>query len=383
MPIVVAVNKVDKEGANPDKIRQQLTEYNLVAEEYGGDTMFVDVSATPGHEHRRAARGRPAHRGRRARPAGQPRQGRPRCRDRGQPRQGPRLRWPPCWSSPARCRSATRSSPARPTAASVRCSTSTATTSTEAARRVRSRCSVWPRSRAPVTRSSWPPTTAPPARSPRSVRPPTVSAVAGQAPQAHQPGGLHRGPRRGQGRDPQPHPQGRRVRFGRGARGRAAARSTSATRSTCGSSTAVSVRSRRTTSTWRGSTRRSSSASTSGPRSVIAELAEREGVDDALLLGHLPGDRRRSRRPSRACSSRSTRRCSSAPPRSARSSAPPSSATSPARSSAPARSGAAPRRGSSATAPSSADERRDHRSAPLQGRRHRGPRGLRVRYQPR
>ena len=45
VPIVVAVNKVDKEGANPAKIRQQLTEYNLVAEEYGGDTMFVDISA--------------------------------------------------------------------------------------------------------------------------------------------------------------------------------------------------------------------------------------------------------------------------------------------------------------------------------------------------
>ncbi len=45
VPIVVAVNKVDKEAANPAKIRQQLTEYNLVAEEYGGDTMFVDVSA--------------------------------------------------------------------------------------------------------------------------------------------------------------------------------------------------------------------------------------------------------------------------------------------------------------------------------------------------
>jgi len=45
VPIVVAVNKIDKEGANPSKIRQQLTEYNLVAEEYGGDTMFVDVSA--------------------------------------------------------------------------------------------------------------------------------------------------------------------------------------------------------------------------------------------------------------------------------------------------------------------------------------------------
>ncbi len=48
VPIVVAVNKVDKEGANPGKIRQQLTEYNLIAEEYGGDTLFVDVSATKG-----------------------------------------------------------------------------------------------------------------------------------------------------------------------------------------------------------------------------------------------------------------------------------------------------------------------------------------------
>ncbi len=48
VPIVVAVNKVDKEGANPDKIRQQLTEYNLIAEEYGGQTMFVNVSALTG-----------------------------------------------------------------------------------------------------------------------------------------------------------------------------------------------------------------------------------------------------------------------------------------------------------------------------------------------
>src|SRR5205814_4320632 len=45
VPIVVAVNKVDKEDANPAKVRQQLTEYGLVAEEYGGETMFVDVSA--------------------------------------------------------------------------------------------------------------------------------------------------------------------------------------------------------------------------------------------------------------------------------------------------------------------------------------------------
>ena len=45
VPIVVAVNKVDKEGADPAKVRGQLTEYGLVAEEYGGTTMFVDVSA--------------------------------------------------------------------------------------------------------------------------------------------------------------------------------------------------------------------------------------------------------------------------------------------------------------------------------------------------
>src|SRR5205814_6889961 len=45
VPIVVAVNKIDKEDANPAKVRQQLTEYGLVAEEYGGDTMFIDISA--------------------------------------------------------------------------------------------------------------------------------------------------------------------------------------------------------------------------------------------------------------------------------------------------------------------------------------------------
>ena len=48
VPIVVAVNKVDKPEANPQKVRSQLTEYDLVAEEYGGDVMFVDVSARKG-----------------------------------------------------------------------------------------------------------------------------------------------------------------------------------------------------------------------------------------------------------------------------------------------------------------------------------------------
>jgi translation initiation factor IF-2 len=48
LPVVVAVNKIDKPGADPTKIRGQLTEYGLVAEEYGGDTMFVDISAKIG-----------------------------------------------------------------------------------------------------------------------------------------------------------------------------------------------------------------------------------------------------------------------------------------------------------------------------------------------
>ncbi len=48
LPIVVAVNKVDKPEAQPDKIRGQLTEYDLVPEEYGGDTMFIDISAKNG-----------------------------------------------------------------------------------------------------------------------------------------------------------------------------------------------------------------------------------------------------------------------------------------------------------------------------------------------
>ncbi|WP_433326436.1 translation initiation factor IF-2 [Spirillospora sp. CA-294931] len=48
VPIVVAVNKIDKEGADPNRVRAQLTEYGLVAEEFGGTTQFVDVSAREG-----------------------------------------------------------------------------------------------------------------------------------------------------------------------------------------------------------------------------------------------------------------------------------------------------------------------------------------------
>ncbi|WP_020615241.1 translation initiation factor IF-2 [Paenibacillus daejeonensis] len=45
VPIIVAVNKIDKEGANPEKIKQAMTEYELVPEEWGGDTIFVELSA--------------------------------------------------------------------------------------------------------------------------------------------------------------------------------------------------------------------------------------------------------------------------------------------------------------------------------------------------
>lgn len=48
IPIIVAVNKMDKQGASPDKIMQQLTEYELVAEEWGGDTIIVPISAKTG-----------------------------------------------------------------------------------------------------------------------------------------------------------------------------------------------------------------------------------------------------------------------------------------------------------------------------------------------
>ncbi len=48
VPIIVAINKIDKPDANPDRVKQQLTEYNLVPEEWGGDTIMVPVSAKTG-----------------------------------------------------------------------------------------------------------------------------------------------------------------------------------------------------------------------------------------------------------------------------------------------------------------------------------------------
>ena len=45
VPIIVAVNKIDKPGANPDHVKQKLSEHELIPEEWGGDTIFVNISA--------------------------------------------------------------------------------------------------------------------------------------------------------------------------------------------------------------------------------------------------------------------------------------------------------------------------------------------------
>ncbi|MDD2413757.1 MAG: translation initiation factor IF-2 [Eubacteriaceae bacterium] len=48
VPIIVAINKIDKEGANPDRVKQELTEHNVIVEEWGGDVIAVPVSAKKG-----------------------------------------------------------------------------------------------------------------------------------------------------------------------------------------------------------------------------------------------------------------------------------------------------------------------------------------------
>lgn len=52
IPIIVAINKIDVEGANPDKVKQELAEYGLVSEDWGGDTIFVPISAKEKNKYR-------------------------------------------------------------------------------------------------------------------------------------------------------------------------------------------------------------------------------------------------------------------------------------------------------------------------------------------
>ena len=60
VPIIVAMNKIDKPDANPDRVKQELVAENVLPEEYGGDVMFVQVSAKTGAGHRQVARCDPA-----------------------------------------------------------------------------------------------------------------------------------------------------------------------------------------------------------------------------------------------------------------------------------------------------------------------------------
>ena len=139
VPIVVAVNKVDKPDANPDKVRQQLTEYGLVAEEYGGETMFVNVAAKPGigiEELLEAVLLTADASLELTAPIDGPARVWPSRRTWTRAA----VRWRRCWCRRAPCGRATRSSPVGRTAGSGPCSTRTATSSPRLGRRVRSWC---------------------------------------------------------------------------------------------------------------------------------------------------------------------------------------------------------------------------------------------------
>ena len=198
--------------------------------------------------------------------------------------------------------------------------------------------------------------------------------LAARTPQADQPGGPGR---RAEGDQPaEPDPQGRQLRYRRGAGGGAAEASRSTTRSSCASSTAASVASPRPTSTWPSARTRSSSGFNVRAEGKATELANREGVDiryysviyqaideiesalKGMLKPELRGGGARPRRDPR------------------RSSGPRRSATSPAAWSRRASSAATPRRGCCATTSWSP---RTCRSRRCGGRRTTSPRSARLR----
>ena len=109
VPIVVAVNKIDRPDANPERVRNELVTQGLQPAEWGGDTIFEDVSAKTRHEPRQALEVDPAA-GRRARAEGQPQRRRKRRHHRVAPRRGPRRRGHHARAARARCTSAMPSS---------------------------------------------------------------------------------------------------------------------------------------------------------------------------------------------------------------------------------------------------------------------------------
>ena len=126
VPIIVAINKIDKPDAMPDRVKQQLADRGLMPEDWGGDTVFVDVSAKKTTnldlllemiclvadlqdlkaKPERAAQSAPSSKPSSIADA---------------------ARWPPCWCRTARCASATTLSSATCSAKSAPCSTTAAT----------------------------------------------------------------------------------------------------------------------------------------------------------------------------------------------------------------------------------------------------------------
>ena len=103
VPFMVAVNKVDKTGANPDRVKQELSQRDVIPSEWGGDARVRERLGPRGHGHRHAARDRAAGGRRRRRAQGQPEARGVGHRHRVAPRPGPRPGRTRCWCSAARC----------------------------------------------------------------------------------------------------------------------------------------------------------------------------------------------------------------------------------------------------------------------------------------
>jgi translation initiation factor IF-2 len=209
VPIVVAVNKIDKPDANPAKVRQQLTEFGLVAEEYGGDVMFVDVSAREdiGIQDLLDAVLLTADAGLdlRANPDKDARGVAIEAKlDKGRGAVATVL----IQSGTLRVGDAIVAGTAYGRVRAMADENGDAVLEATPSRPVQVQgLSTVPRAATP---SSSPRTTARPARSPRSASR-AAQRAAGQGAQAHLARGLHACARRGQGRGAQPHHQGRRV----------------------------------------------------------------------------------------------------------------------------------------------------------------------------
>ena len=277
VPIIIALNKIDKPDANPDRVKNGLAEAGVVVEEYGGDVPMVPVSAkarlgldellemiilVADLQELKANPEAPRHRARSSR--------------RSWTRAA--ARWQRPWSRPARCESATSSSSARRTARCGPSRTPWASASPRPARRARPWCWAWPTCPRPATScASWP-TRRPPAPWSRSARPPPRPVRRGAA------APLSRTCTR-RSRPARPRSCGsssRRTCRARSARSRTPCSSSRPTRSGSTSCTRPPATSPTTTSCSRRPPTRSSSAFNTKVTDTARRAAESEKVDVRL-----------------------------------------------------------------------------------------------------